>query len=74
MAMDVCDPLVSESFALDSRLLNIAKVVLLPMPGYRKTEEWLRAVATEVDIRPWYLDRLMYRDYKNILTELKTCP
>ena len=72
MAMDVCDPLVSDSFALDSRLRNIARVVLQPMPGYQATEAWLRDVAAEVGIRPWYLDRLMYRDYDFILAELKT--
>lgn len=71
MAMDVCDPLVVDSFALDSRLRGIAGLVLRPMPGYRATEAWLRDVAGEVGIRPWYLDRLMYRDYNFILAELR---
>jgi hypothetical protein len=72
IAMDVCDPLVSEHFALDHRLKSLVKSAVKRNLEYSEAESFLKIVADRLCVDCWTLDRVLYRNYEPISRELAT--
>ena len=69
--MDVHDPLVCDSYALDHRLKGILAKLTGREMNYREGEEYLRAIARELGIDGWTFDRVLYGRYKEIMHDLE---
>lgn len=70
--MDIYDPLVRSSFALDHRLKSIlAQLTGKSSMSYRQGEDFLQAVAHDLEIDGWTFDRVLYARYKQIMSDLE---
>lgn len=70
IAMEVCDELVCNHFALDYRLKTLIRPFLRRNFSYREGEEFLRSVAARLHVDARTLDRTLYRNYDELKERL----
>ncbi len=70
IAMEVCDELACNHFALDHRLKTLISPFLRRNFSYREGEEFLRSVAARLHVDARTLDRTLYRNYDELKERL----
>ena len=70
IAMDIYDELLRDTFAIDSRLRTQLEEMGHVKSKYSHNEALFRAIAEELKVEPWTLDRVAYRCHQCIMSSL----
>lgn len=69
--MDIYHREFHDCIAVDQRIKNISSVLNLSFPDYKSEEDFYRAVASEMDLQAWELDRLLFKFAGEVICMIK---
>lgn len=72
--MDIYDPAFRDTVAIDDRLKKIAVALGFTGKRYSDTEAFFCMIATDAELEPWELDRLLYNFKDHFLAAIDLTP